>query len=59
MQLLHLEQRRQPQQQQQQIVGIKQKQINEIETTEIKDIDEKKDLSSVSLKTKKEKLLTT
>ena len=56
---MHLEQRRQPQQQQQQIVGIKQKQINEIETTEIKDIDEKKDLSSVSLKTKKEKLLTT
>ena len=50
--LLHLQQRRQQQQQQQQIVGIKQKQIDENETVEVKDIDEKKDLSSVPLKTK-------
>ena len=52
LRLLHLQQRRQQQQQQQQIVGIKQKQIDENETVEVKDIDEKKDLSSVPLKTK-------
>ena len=49
--LLHL------QQQQQQIVSIKQEQIDENDTVEVKVIDEKKHLSSVPLKTKKCKIV--